>query len=115
MLILNMYSMNKLYQYRIFPVARLLGPPTILYFPLIFPHARLFGTLLLLGTLEYVPSILKISILFSQTQKYTFWYCCSHFHFYYFFRRLKSQFCGLGGNLPIFVGRHFWIIGSSSR
>ena len=52
MLILNMYSMNKLYQYRIFPIARLLGPPTILYFPLIFPHARLFGTLLLLGTLE---------------------------------------------------------------
>ena len=54
MLILNMYSMSKLYQYRIFPIARLLGPPTILYFPLIFPHARLFGTLLLLGTLEYV-------------------------------------------------------------
>ena len=53
MLILNMYSMSKLYQYRIFPIARLLGPPTILYFPLIFPHARLFGTLLLLGTLEY--------------------------------------------------------------
>ena len=51
MLILNMYSMSKLYQYRIFPIARLLGPPTILYFPLIFPHARLFGTLLLLGTL----------------------------------------------------------------
>ena len=45
--------MSKLYQYRIFPIARLLGPPTILYFPLIFPHARLFGTLLLLGTLEY--------------------------------------------------------------
>ena len=55
MLILNMYSMSKLYQYRIFPIARLLGPPTILYFPLIFPHARLFGTLLLLGTLEYFP------------------------------------------------------------
>ena len=55
MLILNMYSMSKLYQYRIFPIARLLGPPTILYFPLIFPHARLFGTLLLLGTLEYSP------------------------------------------------------------
>ena len=54
MLILNMYSMSKLYQYRIFPIARLLGPPTILYFPLIFPHARLFGTLLLLGMLEYV-------------------------------------------------------------
>ena len=54
MLILNMYSMSKLYQYRIFPIARLLGPPTILYFPLIFPHARLFGTLPLLGTLEYV-------------------------------------------------------------
>ena len=54
MLILNMYSMSKLYQYRIFPIARLLGPPTILYFPLIFPHARLFDTLLLLGTLEYV-------------------------------------------------------------
>ena len=53
MLILNMYSMSKLYQYRIFPIARLLGPPTILYFPLIFPHARLFGTLQLLGTLEY--------------------------------------------------------------
>ena len=54
MLILNMYSMSKLYQYRIFPIARLLGPPTILYFLLIFPHARLFGTLLLLGTLEYI-------------------------------------------------------------
>ena len=53
MLILNMYSMSKLYQYRIFPIARLLGPPTILYYSLIFPHARLFGTLLLLGTLEY--------------------------------------------------------------
>ena len=62
MLILNMYSMSKLYQYRIFPIARLLGPPTILYFPLIFPHARLFGTLLLLGTLEYARTNLKVAI-----------------------------------------------------
>ena len=69
MLILNMYSMSKLYQYRIFPIARLLGPPTILYFPLIFPHARLFGTLLLLGTLEYafqVPRILASFQIFRQ-------------------------------------------------
>ena len=52
--------MSKLYQYRIFPIARLLGPPTILYFPLIFPHARLFGTLLLLGLgsmLLWLPTI----------------------------------------------------------
>ena len=75
MLILNMYSMSKLYQYRIFPIARLLGPPTILYFPLIFPHARLFGTLLLLGTLEYV-GVMIFSKAWMILQVIIFERCC---------------------------------------
>ena len=57
---------------------------------------------------------LKISLLYSQTQSTLFGVAVPT-SISIILTRLQSQFCGLGGNLPIFVGRHFWIIGSSSR